>query len=285
VYAYLLLNKTGDCTLGDYEFTMNDHGLKASVEKSNCEKPKMIIPGTGKVYEVLQFHIHTGCENKFNNTGCDAELHLVHIAKTDIALPAATTSADLPDLAVLGLMMYGVDEKHASVDALIDSWSEVSCSNQKCMTVSDELKSQKFSPYSLIPSGTSIYNFQGSLTTPPCWEVVTWNVAEKPIKMSFKQVLAITNLINKYSGYRAEDGSCVADSTVADDAGITSRDVQPLNGRQIVKNCEPLTVMSDFPAAAQEQSPMTASSESSAQILSIKNIFGVVSVLASIVLF
>ena len=255
------------------------------MENSSCTKPKMIIPETGKVYEVLQFHIHTGCENKFNGTGCDAELHLVHIAKTDIALPAATSSEGLPDLAVLGLMIYGVDEKHGNVDALIDSWSEMSCSNQKCVTVSNELKAQKFSPYSLIPIDTSIYNFQGSLTTPPCWEVVTWNVAETPIKMSFKQILAIANLINKYSGYRAEDGTCVADSTVADDAGITSRDVQPINGRLIVKNCEPISIMSDFPATAQEQTPMSASPESSANVIGTRTALGLVAVLASLALF
>jgi len=46
--------QSGDCTLGDYKFSVTDNGLKASIESEDCEKPQMKIPGTDKVYEVLQ---------------------------------------------------------------------------------------------------------------------------------------------------------------------------------------------------------------------------------------
>jgi len=285
---------SGDCTLGDYEFTINDHGVKASVEKASCEKPKMIIPGTGKVYEVLQFHIHTGCENTFNGTGCDADLHMVHIAKDDVALPAATSNVALPDLAVLGLMMYGADEYSEEMQPLVDSWLDVSCSNGNCAVgVSDAAKSQPFSPYDLVPDATAIYNFQGSLTTPPCWEVVNWNVIEKPLMMSFRQILAISNLINKYNGYKkSSDDTCTADYTVADQAGLTARMVQPLNGRQVVKNCAPVQMMSSFPSSTvedmnddkKEQDP-SSQSTSSAASTSLSVVAAALSFLAVAALF
>jgi carbonic anhydrase len=229
------------------------------VEKATCEKPKMIIPGTNKVYEVLQFHIHTGCENQFNMTGCDADLHMVHIAKEDVALPKAATFAALPDLAVLGLMMYGGDvapEETGMLGPLIDSWMSNTCTGDaKCLSsVAQDMKATKFSPYDLVPGGTAVFNFQGSLTTPPCWEVVNWNLVEKPVLMSFKQILQISNLIQKYNGYKSKaveggDATCVEDATVANVAGLTARDLQPMNGRSVVKNCAPMSIMGAFPLA------------------------------------
>ena len=254
---------------------MSDHGLKASLEKASCKKPKMLVPGTRKNYEVLQFHIHTGCENKFNDTGCDANLHVVHVATTDVALSAATSSLDLPDLAVLDLMMQGANEYHKSIDDLISSWAEVSCSSQNCVSVAQDIKSQKFSPYSLIPAETAVYNFQGSLTTPPCWEVVNWNVLEKPVKISFRQILALSNLISRYSGYKDTNNTCVADETVADVAGLTSREIQPLNGRLVVKNCQPISVLNDFSTVAQNQPQDESQSQTSSSaftLLSFKRI-------------
>jgi len=244
----------GDCTLGDYHFTINDHGVKASVEKAICEKPKMISPGTDKVYEIIQFHIHTGCENKFNEQGCDAELHMVHLAQTGLAVPRTSSEQELPDLAVYGIMLNGVDEHHEAFDSLIDSWKAVACSTGNCTAASSlsAILTQPFSPYSLIPTSTDTYNFQGSLTTPPCWEVVNWNLAEAPMRVSFRQILAITNLIIKYSGYRSTEsntiGQCVDDISVVSIAGLSGRDTHPLNDRDVVKNCETIQIDGAFPA-------------------------------------
>lgn len=238
-------SQTGDCTLQDYKFTINDHSLKASLDECTCTRPTMKIPGISKEYELLQFHIHTGCENKLNNTGCDVNLHLVHSAKESIVgglLGGITGSSSGQDLAVFDLMMYGVDQHNDKLDSLIGSWEEVDCTNENCVSVPGSVKGQRFSPYSLIPQGTKIYNFKGSLTTPPCSEVVTWNVSEKPVFMSFKQVLSLISLINFYDGFKNSAGVCTGDTPVADVAGLTSRDLQPINGRPIVKNCAPLKV-------------------------------------------
>jgi len=203
----------------------------------------MIIPGTDMVYEVLQFHIHTGCENKLNGVGCAADLHVVHKAKSDVK-----SSASLPDLAVLDLMIRGVNEYNPSMDSLITSWVEVSCPNQDCFSVAPSIKRRPFSPYNLIPVETSFYNFHGSLTTPPCWEVVNWNVSEKPILVSFRQILGLINLIDRYKGFRDQNNNCVADQTAGDVAGLTSRNIHPTNGRKVVKNCKPYKVSKNMPA-------------------------------------
>jgi len=234
----------GDCTLGDYDFTVSDHGLKASIENARCDKPKMLIPGVNKLYEFQQFHIHTGCENKLDGMSCDVNLHMVHKAESITGVSPAKVNNDLPDLSVIDLMMQGVNEYHEEIDPLIQRWSEVSCSSGGCSHALVNEIINPFSPYSLIPTDTAIYNFQGSLTTPPCWEVVNWNVAEKPVLISYKQVLALANMIIRYSGsYNMTTKLCLADTPVADIAGLTARHTQPLNGRTIVKNCNPHKMM------------------------------------------
>ncbi|XP_018314985.1 carbonic anhydrase 2 isoform X2 [Mycetomoellerius zeteki] len=50
---------------------------------------------------------------------------------------------------------------------------------------------------SLIPSNTDVfYTYKGSLTTPPCSEVVTWNIFANPIPISFRQINMFRRLSN-----------------------------------------------------------------------------------------
>jgi carbonic anhydrase len=42
----------------------------------------------------------------------------------------------------------------------------------------------------LLPETTSYYMFQGSLTTPPCSEEVTWLVLKTPVKIGDGEIAA-----------------------------------------------------------------------------------------------
>lgn len=45
---------------------------------------------------------------------------------------------------------------------------------------------------SLLPKNIDVfYTYKGSLTTPPCNEVVTWVIFPKPVPISFTQVLQL----------------------------------------------------------------------------------------------
>ena len=63
----------------------------------------------------------------------------------------------------------------------------------------------------LLPTSRASYRYDGSLTTPPCSEGVSWIVMTTPIQLSSEQVGAFRRLI---------DGN--------------NRPVQPLNGRTIL---------------------------------------------------
>lgn len=49
-----------------------------------------------------------------------------------------------------------------------------------------------FTIRSMLPESTELYfTYKGSLTTPPCLEVVTWIDFKHPIRLSHKQVLIL----------------------------------------------------------------------------------------------
>jgi len=63
---------------------------------------------------------------------------------------------------------------------------------------------------SLLPADKGYYTFQGSLTTPPCSEDVTWFVLKAPVKIAETEVAAFAKLYP-----------------------LNARPVQPLNGREV----------------------------------------------------
>ncbi|WP_394953879.1 carbonic anhydrase [uncultured Helicobacter sp.] len=71
-------------------------------------------------------------------------------------------------------------------------------------------KLTRINPENLLPKSRAYYAFDGSLTTPPCSQKVQWVVLGEPISASKKQIDALHKIMHD-----------------------NSRDVQPLNGREI----------------------------------------------------
>jgi hypothetical protein len=78
---------------------------------------------------------------------------------------------------------------------------------------------------------STFYNYMGGLTTPPCSEVVVWNLADTPVQISIAQYNEMSFLILGYL-----DADCHI-GTAASPSGSTSRPVQPLNGREVKRIC------------------------------------------------
>ena len=95
-----------------------------------------------------------------------------------------------------------------------------------------EQEATLINPYDKIPSNSTMYFYSGSLTTPPCTEIVTWNVVDQPISNSLREYLAITSLILNY----IDPETCITTS-ISSPAGYTARPTQPLNGRTVSRKC------------------------------------------------
>ena len=128
---------------------------------------------SGQQYNLLQFHFHTSSEHLISGASYPMEVHLVH------KNPATG------GLAVIGVF---VDEgtENPVLKQFLDHIPE---HHDETYTAADQ-----YSATGMLPAGTGYYTYDGSLTTPPCSEIVTWIVMKDHLTASSAQIHHIENL-------------------------------------------------------------------------------------------
>lgn len=157
------------------------------------ETPANTITINGEEYKLLQFHFHEPSEEQLHGHATDMVVHLVHARGEGVYLR----------LAVVAVLL-----RAGQANALINTlWqhipSEVTKDPQKAPGV-------QINVADFLPEKHGYYNYQGSLTTPPCTEIVTWYILKDPTSISPQQV----QTFKKYYSNNA-------------------RPVQPLNDRKV----------------------------------------------------
>ncbi|MBU2710403.1 carbonic anhydrase [Zooshikella harenae] len=163
----------------------NGHTIQLNVESGS------ILTWEGETYELKQFHFHTPSENQIDSQSFPLEMHLVHANQQG-------------KLAVVAVMF---EQGHEN-QVLQQLWGE--------LPKADE---QQPSPHtvawqSLLPAEWDYYYFNGSLTTPPCTEGVSWFVLKSFVKVNQQQVAQFAKVLP---------------------SGTNNRPVQPINARQVLK--------------------------------------------------
>lgn len=248
--------QAGSCTLDDIEFTVNDHSVVANYNTGNngCTVPQFKIPGEAVPHEVLEFHLHTGSDHAVDGRFFAACMHLVH------------KEVGGSKLSILGFFLEPTsDDGIPELSDLLTKWENVSAGTQQICDAragstetgsveqsggerravykqNDRRLSRQFNPYDLVPDGASMYQYQGSLTTPPCSEIVVWNVIDTPVSISVLQYLRLVHLIVDWV-----DPATCEKATAASVSGFTGRPVQAINGRQVERICS-----SSFPRGEEE---------------------------------
>lgn len=146
-----------------------------------------------KKYELLQFHFHNPSEHKINGQSYPMEAHFVHRGEDG-------------KLAVIGVLM----EEGKSNDFIKTLWNNLPKEEGKEHVVAD----LKINANQFLPKNVSYYNYSGSLTTPPCSEIVNWFVLKTPVEISKAQLDKFASIFKK-----------------------SARPIQPLHGR-VVKESE-----------------------------------------------
>ena len=124
-------------------------------------------------YQLKQFHFHHPSEEHINGKGFDMVLHLVH----------ADASGNVAVVAVL--------MKSGKVNAGLQGvWDHLPKEKDKEATV----EGVYVNAADLLPVTRGYYTFDGSLTTPPCTEGVTWFVLKKPEEISSGEVETFAKL-------------------------------------------------------------------------------------------
>jgi carbonic anhydrase len=135
--------------------------------------PGSFIRVGNKQYQLKQFHFHRPSEEKINGKTYDMVVHLVH----------ADQDGNLAVVAVL--LKQGTDNQ-----LVRELWKALP-------TEKDEEEMHKNIPIDvsgILPADKGYYTFQGSLTTPPCSEGVTWFVLKQPVTVSETEIAQFSRL-------------------------------------------------------------------------------------------
>ena len=143
----------------------NGHTIQVNTEGGSA------ITLEGRRFSLLQFHFHLPSEHTVGGSSFPMEVHFVH-------------QAEEGDLAVIGVFMDS-GEAHAAIQAVWDAIPGVEESPAPLADVD---------PNALLPEGRGYSRYAGSLTTPPCSEVVSWVVMGESITVSQAQVDAFAAL-------------------------------------------------------------------------------------------
>ncbi len=125
-------------------------------------------------YELLQFHFHAPSEHTIHGKHYPMEVHFVHKSQSGA-------------LAVVGVFI----EQGAHNKAFDPIWANL----PKQKGVESHFEHVNVDVDSLLPHSHNSYRYDGSLTTPPCSEVVKWIVMKSPIQLSKEQIQTFTSII------------------------------------------------------------------------------------------
>ena len=150
--------------------------------------PGSSITVNGKTYPLVQFHFHLPSEEEIAGKHYAMVIHFVN-QTSDGAV-------------VLALLV----KSGAENPVIRKIWDNLPKTVDKAV----EVAGVTINPADLLPANRNYYNFDGSLTIPPCGEGVNWFVLKTPIEMSAAQIAVFAKIYP-----------------------MNARPIQPTNGREI----------------------------------------------------
>ncbi|ELT96119.1 hypothetical protein CAPTEDRAFT_130369 [Capitella teleta] len=181
----------------------------------------------GHEYELTEFRFHwgkgndRGSEHTVNSKAFPMELHLIHYNVT--LYSSFEEAVGQPNgVSIIGLLVQ-VGKEHAGLKIITDQLEDIQYKGrQKTIT-------SAFNPVCLLPDEMlrDFWSYNGSFTSPPCTEEVTWVMFRYPLTISFNQIEEFRRLRTHHKGELPppeEDGALVDNF----------RPTQPVNGRRIV---------------------------------------------------
>jgi carbonic anhydrase len=174
------------------------HYLKSSIQIINnghtvhlSYDPGSYVNWGDQKFDLVQFHFHHPSEHRLNGKTYDMELHLVH-------------KTPRHRYVVISIFM----KKGQENAALKKLWGRIPNDLDR-----EEVYDEDFTRIAdFLPKKKTLFHYFGSLTTPPCSQLVNWFVMESPIEVSESQIKYFQKFIDH-----------------------NARPVQPLNGRVVVE--------------------------------------------------
>jgi len=194
----------------DGDWTNTGHTIKFSPGSSSATLGAVLDNHRGS-YVFQQFHFHwgsvqNGSEHCLDGQSFMGELHFVTRKTTGIP-------TDDDAFSVLGVWLV------SDPDLLLDGTVWMELLNKLPQENSDTNTAIGIKLSDFIPEDLSYYYYEGSLTTPPCNEVVQWFMLRTPIRVPSDFLAALRGNVTGTDG---------------EPLRMNYRDLQPLNNRRVM---------------------------------------------------
>ncbi|XP_059196073.1 carbonic anhydrase 14 isoform X2 [Centropristis striata] len=204
--SLIALTPLGYSQHGNKPFTLYNNGHTAVIELPDW----MGLGGLPWLFTAVQMHLHWGsggpshggAEHTINGLSADAELHVVHYnSELYPNLSAAMTQSD--GLAVLGILIVPVLWFSQTGEATNPAFNNILNYLSRIRHADQKVSIPAFDVQSLLPKDLGrYYRYNGSLTTPPCYQSVMWTLFNERVQISKAQLLRLETIL--YSS-KAED--------------------------------------------------------------------------------
>uniref|UniRef100_A0A8C3WKP1 carbonic anhydrase n=1 Tax=Catagonus wagneri TaxID=51154 RepID=A0A8C3WKP1_9CETA len=150
--------------------------------------PTLHLEGLPRKYVAAQLHLHwgqkgspRGSEHQINGETTAAELHIVHYDSDSYA--SLREAARQPQgLAVLGILIEVGETENPAYEHILSHLHEIRHKGQKTSV-------PPFSVRGLFPPlPVQFFRYNGSLSTPPCYQSVLWTVFNRRAQISMGQL-------------------------------------------------------------------------------------------------
>ncbi|MEZ4959841.1 MAG: carbonic anhydrase family protein [Saprospiraceae bacterium] len=173
----------------------NGHTVQYNIDQPSNQNDRSYISLNGQRFYLLQFHFHAASEHTVNGEHYPAEIHFVHQNPLN------------GQLAVIGVFVEEGAANPFFAD-IHDLWPHDEGHYDDA--------SSTFNPNMLMPSGYNnfykahFWYYDGSLTTPPCSEIVNWMVWSTTIEASHEQIMEMESVLHEnYRPVQPLDGRLV----------------------------------------------------------------------------
>ncbi|XP_069140036.1 uncharacterized protein [Argopecten irradians] len=154
--------------------------------------------GLPAVYSTAQFHFHWGhanhhgSEHYIDGRASPIELHVVSYDKDHYA-SIADAMVKTGGLAVLGVMFEITDTDNPVLEPIVEALEMVQDPD-----INEEVEIPATRIRDFLPEDTSkYYRYDGSLTTPKCFESVIWTVFENKQRISYRQLTKFRKVLER----------------------------------------------------------------------------------------
>ncbi|NXT17490.1 CAH14 anhydrase, partial [Syrrhaptes paradoxus] len=169
---------------GTPAFTLANNGHTAVL----ALPPSLRLQGLPRSFAAAQLHFHwgrpgraAGAEHLLDGRRAPAEVHMVHYDAERYA-NASEAQHHAGGLAVLGILLEVGADPHPAYDNILSHLGSIRYAGQSTAVPS-------FSVQDLLPPRLDLYyRYNGSLTTPPCFQTVLWTLFQQPVRISLAQL-------------------------------------------------------------------------------------------------